>query len=90
MSENIDRDGTQEGYDLALVAACISDVTIPITVLGGAGERAHVADLWRTHGLLGASAGSLFVFKGKYRAVLINYPNTAEKASLIAEAGKHQ
>ena len=33
--------------------------------------------------LIGAAAGSLFVFKGKYKAVLINYPNHIEKESLI-------
>jgi cyclase len=32
--------------------------------------------------IIGAAAGSLFVFKGKFRAVLINYPNTAEKKAI--------
>jgi cyclase len=60
---------------------------LPITVLGGAGTLDHVAELWRAQGITGAAAGSMFVFKGKYRAVLINYPNPQEKAALQARAG---
>jgi cyclase len=58
-----------------------------MTILGGAGLLDHVADLWQAQGIIGAAAGSLFVFKGKYRAVLINYPNWDEKAALLARVG---
>lgn len=84
---SVDRDGTMEGYDLELVARLRGSVTIPITILGGAGSLGDVESLYRAHGIIGAAAGSLFVFKGKYRAVLINYPNGSEKDALLARAG---
>mgnify|MGYP001612465497 CR=1 FL=1 len=48
------------------------------------GSLDDVGQLFRTFGVIGAAAGSLFVFKGKYRAVLINYPNRSEKDALFA------
>lgn len=84
---NVDRDGMMEGYDLELVERLRRETSLPMTVLGGAGSLDHVAELWRAHGIIGAAAGSLFVFKGKYRAVLINYPNADEKAALLERAG---
>lgn len=84
---NVDRDGTMEGYDLDLVERLRRETNLPMTVMGGAGSLNHVVELWRQHGLIGAAAGSLFVFKGKYRAVLINYPNWEEKTSLLESAG---
>ena len=61
-------------------------VAVPLTILGGAGSLQHIADLIGVFGVVGAAAGSLFVFKGRYRAVLINYPNAAEKDALLAAA----
>jgi len=84
---NVDRDGMMEGYDLELVDRLRSETSLPMTILGGAGSLDHVAALWRAQGIIGAAAGSLFVFKGKYRAVLINYPNAEEKSALLARAG---
>lgn len=81
---NVDRDGTMDGYDLDLIQRLRSQTSLPMTVLGGAGSLEDVASLWRAEGLVGAAAGSLFVFKGKYRAVLINYPNESEKARLLS------
>lgn len=80
---SVDRDGTMEGYDLDLIDCLRANLNLPVTVLGGAGTLDHVADLWRAQGIVGAAAGSLFVFKGKYRAVLINYPDKSEKAALL-------
>lgn len=83
---SVDRDGTMQGYDLNLVEQVRDAVRVPITILGGAGSLADIEAAVRTVGTIGASAGSLFVFKGKYRAVLINYPARAEKDALCAEA----
>ena len=84
----VDRDGTMVGYDLELIEKLRSATSLPMTVLGGAGSLEHVAALWKVQGMIGAAAGSMFVFKGKYRAVLINYPNPTEKAQLIAASEK--
>ena len=78
------RNGTAEHLDL--VREVREAVTLPLTVLGGAGSLKDIETLIQTFGIIGAAAGSLFVFKGVYRAVLINYPNRAEKDALIQVA----
>jgi cyclase len=83
---SIDLDGTMAGYDLVLAAKIRRSVNIPITFLGGAGSLADIGALIRTCGVVGASAGSLFVFKGVYKAVLINYPTLAQRDELIRSA----
>jgi cyclase len=83
---SIDRDGVMKGYDVDLVIQVRAATTLPLTVLGGAGSLKDIADLIHSFGIVGAAAGSLFVFKGVYRAVLINYPSRAEKDALIGQA----
>lgn len=84
----IDCDGVMNGYDLELVAQVRDAISLPLTVLGGAGSMNDIAGLVRSFGTIGAAAGSLFVFKGVYRAVLINYPSRAEKDGLLADAAQ--
>jgi cyclase len=80
---SIDHDGKMEGYDLALVDLCRAATDKPMTILGGAGSLNHIGQLISKHGIIGAAAGSLFVFKGPYRAVLISYPTPSEKRELL-------
>lgn len=82
----IDQDGVMKGYDLALAAQVRAAVSLPLTFLGGAGALEDLGKLIETCGVVGASAGSLFVFKGPYRAVLINYPPQAQRDALVAMA----
>jgi cyclase len=86
---SIDRDGGMQGYDLELVRRVRDAVSVPLTALGGAGSLADIGALLREFGTIGAAAGSMFVFKGVYRAVLINYPTPADKDALteICRAG---
>jgi imidazole glycerol-phosphate synthase subunit HisF len=83
---SIDRDGEMKGYDLALASQLRDAVHVPLTVLGGAGSLADIRQLILECGTVGAAAGSLFVFKGPYRAVLINYPRQAQKEDLVLGA----
>lgn len=76
---SIDNDGTMQGYDQNLVENVREKCSMPITVLGGAGSLDDIKNLISKFKIIGAAAGSLFVFKGKYRAVLINYPNREER-----------
>lgn len=69
----IDRDGMMQGYDLALAQAVREAVSIPMTMLGGAGSIADMQALIDAVGTVGAAAGSMFVFNGIFRAVLISY-----------------
>lgn len=81
---SIDNDGCMKGYDLTLIRKIKSLVSIPVTALGGAGSVDDIKTLLSQENIVGAAAGSLFVFKGKYKAVLINYPNKKEKSSILA------
>jgi imidazole glycerol-phosphate synthase subunit HisF len=80
---SIDNDGVMKGYDHDIVEKIREVINIPMTVLGGAGSLVDIKSLLNKFGIIGASAGSLFVFKGKYRAVLINYPSKIEKEQLF-------
>lgn len=79
---SIDNDGVMKGYDQELIAEVRASVTLPMTALGGAGSLNDLGDLVRRYKVIGAAAGSLFVFKGTYRAVLINYPDSSQKDAL--------
>lgn len=83
---SIDNDGEMMGYDLVLARQIREATRLPMTVLGGAGSLAHMRELISACGVLGAAAGSLFVFKGPLRGVLINYPNAQQKEDLIRAA----
>ncbi len=82
---SIDQDGAMKGYDMNLINKVREVITIPLTVLGGAGSIDDIGDMIKKQGIIGVAAGSLFVFKGKYRAVLINYPTLIEKQALISK-----
>ena len=79
---SIDRDGHMNGYDVDLADQMRRAVDTPMTVLGGAGSLDDIRNLIERFGIIGAAAGSIFVFKGRYRAVLINYPTVTDKRAL--------
>jgi cyclase len=83
---SIDNDGRMNGYDIELARQLREAVAIPVTVLGGAGTLDHVSEVIAELGTVGVAAGSLFVFKGPYRAVLISYPAPDVKEALIKAA----
>ena len=83
---SVDRDGTMKGYDLDVVRGVRGATSLPVTAVGGAGSHADLASLIGEFGIIGAGAGSLFVFKGKYRAVLVNYPTREEKEAIARNA----
>ena len=85
---SVDRDGIMKGYDLDLVRPIRNSIGIPITVLGGAGSLDDIGGLISFFGTVGAAAGSFFVFKGVYRAVLISYPSRSERDALYMRARK--
>ncbi|NRS90146.1 cyclase [Flavobacterium sp. 7E] len=80
---SIDKDGVMKGYDLDLIAKVREKITLPMTVLGGAGSLEDIKKVINIHGVIGVAAGSLFVFKGPYKAVLINYPTQLEKNKIF-------
>jgi cyclase len=71
---DVDRDGMMKGYDLELIKSLSQAIDVPLVACGGAGNVDHLSD-GINKGLASAvAAGSMFVFYGKHRAVLINYP----------------
>jgi cyclase len=79
----IDRDGTMAGYDLELIRGVAAEVSVPVIALGGAGSLEDVRQAV-LNGASAAAAGSLFVFHGPRRGVLISFPPLEDLASLFA------
>lgn len=77
----IDRDGTMEGYDIALIRAVADAVSIPVIALGGAGSVADLAAATYEGHASAVAAGAFFLFYGKRRTVLITYPKDEELAA---------
>lgn len=75
---SVDRDGTQSGYDLKLLLQVSSAVSVPVVACGGASGLDDFVAAVEQGGASAVAAGSLFVFVGPHRAVLINYPDRAE------------
>ncbi len=82
---SIDNDGKQIGYDFEMSDLIVPYLNIPITLLGGAGNLSHLNQANKKYGIIGLGGGSVFVFKGKYRAVLIQYPNEKEKDLILSK-----
>lgn len=76
---SIDEDGKMNGYDFKLFDFVRDKTSMPMTILGGAGNIDDIKKGIERYKTIGIAAGSLFVFKGKYRAVLINYPDRATR-----------
>lgn len=79
---SIEDDGQMCGYNYELSDIVTSKLNIPVTMLGGASSYDDIKSLIARHKIIGAAAGSLFVFKGRLKAVLINYPNREERKGL--------
>lgn len=80
---SIDRDGMMQGYDINLVRQVADAVSIPVVACGGAGNLSHVAEVIKDGHASAAAAGSMFVFQGPLRGVLISYPTPKELKQFI-------
>ncbi len=80
---SIDRDGMMQGYDLKLVKMIADAVKVPVTAIGGAGGINDLKQVIQEAGAHAAAGGSMFVFYGRLRAVLITAPSEKE----LTEAG---
>jgi cyclase len=80
---SVDRDGTMLGFDSELVREVVQAVDVPVIACGGAGKVGDFPEVIRASGASAAAAGSLFVFQGVHRAVLITFPSDAILHSLF-------
>lgn len=71
---DVNRDGTFKGYDIELIKSITSKVTVPVIASGGCGSYSDLKDVILNGGAAAAAAGSIFVFNGPHKAVLISYP----------------
>jgi cyclase len=82
---SVARDGVGEGYDCDLINAIASEVSVPVIALGGAWNRDHLVNVLRS-GADAAAAGSMFIYHGPLRAVLVNYPKRQELEDVFLQA----
>jgi len=72
--QSVDKDGTGTGYDLEVLEHVSGKLNIPVVIAGGAATENDFKNAFNK-GASAAAAGSMFVFNGKHRAVLISYTN---------------
>jgi cyclase len=82
MVNSVDEDGMMAGYDIGLIRAVTDAVSVPTIACGGAGNLQHLSRAHFEAGVSAVAAGSLFVFHGRHRAVLISY----SKPPVLAQA----
>jgi imidazole glycerol-phosphate synthase subunit HisF len=87
MVNSIDNDGIMAGYDLQLVRSVASAVDIPVIACGGAGTLNHFAAAIDS-GASAVAAGSMFVYHGPRKGVLINYPERKNIELIFDKAEK--
>jgi imidazole glycerol-phosphate synthase subunit HisF len=83
---SIDRDGTMQGYDIELIREVSTAVHIPVVACGGCASINDLVDAVTKGGASAAAAGSIFVFQGRHRAVLISYPAPVELKAAFGES----
>lgn len=81
--QSVDRDGTYEGLDEKLLFEISQELSIPTIGIGGLSSLDEIKKLHKVLNMNGYGAGSLFVFQGNNRGVLINYPSSAELERLF-------
>ncbi len=79
---SIDCDGMMQGYDEKIIDKIMKISNIPVTFVGGAGNLEHLKQVIFKNRFIGLAAGSLFVYKGKFNAVLINYPSEEDRMKI--------
>jgi imidazole glycerol-phosphate synthase subunit HisF len=84
---SINQDGMMNGYDLQILEQICNKVKIPVIACGGAGELSHLRPAIET-GAHAVAAGSMFVYHGPRRGILINYPEKTEILSYFSTTGK--
>jgi cyclase len=83
---SIDHDGIMGGYDLKLIELVSKCVSVPVIICGGAGSFEHFAPALRC-GASAVAGGSMFIYHGKHRAVLITYPDYSKIETLTLGGG---
>jgi imidazole glycerol-phosphate synthase subunit HisF len=83
MINSIQRDGTMSGFDNNFIRKVVQAVDVPVIACGGAGTIQHLRDAVKVGNAHAVAAGSMFVFHGVRKAVLINYPDKKELSEIF-------
>lgn len=84
---SVDREGTGKGYDLKLLKSVSSMLDIPVVASGGAGRLDDFRQAVSSGMASAVAAGDMFIFYGKHKAVLANYPSNAELEKIFLKKG---
>ncbi len=71
---SIDHDGVMKGYDIELLKEIKSNIKVPVIALGGAGNLNHIKEIFEISKVDAVACGSMFVYQGPLKGVLISYP----------------
>ncbi len=71
---SIDHDGVMKGYDIELLKEIKSNIKVPVIALGGAGNLNHIKEVFENSNVNAVACGSMFVYQGPLKGVLISYP----------------
>ncbi|MBI5520982.1 MAG: imidazole glycerol phosphate synthase subunit HisF [Desulfarculus sp.] len=80
---SVERDGTFQGYDLELVRQVSQAVGVPVIACGGAGKLEHLGQAVKQAGASAVALGSMVVYQGPHRAVLINFPRPQDLKAMV-------
>lgn len=82
---NVDLEGTMKGFEIELLYKLSKAVNVPIIPCGGAGKLEDLEEVFKNVDTTAVAAGSIFVYTGKYNAILINYPNDQQVKKIISQ-----
>lgn len=82
---SIDNDGLMKGYDCELLTEIKLNSNVPIIALGGAGDLNHIKEVFKTTNVDAVACGSMFVYQGPLKGVLISYPSYEKISEVIYE-----
>ena len=76
-------DGKMSGYDLNFLEDALKNISVPSIIVGGCSNYEDIKKLFINYQNVAAGCSSIFIFKGKLKAVLISYPSEEDKKNII-------
>ena len=75
----VENDGNMKGYNYNLIDKLIDYIKVPLVFLGGLSSINEILNINKNYNLKGIAGSSLFIYKGRLKSVLINYPTNLFK-----------
>jgi len=87
---DINREGSCLGFDIPMLQQLRRKIKIPLIATGGAGNLQHIKEAVLQAHVDAVAAGSLFVYFGRIKGILINYPKREKIKSLFKDEILHR